>query len=305
MNFSESSASPAFLIIGGDGLVGNALVRKIRSESCPVIATSRRLVTNSTDTLQFNLAGNAKDLFLDTRIPALAKRGSLVTFLTAAVTKIAECARDPQGTRLINVTNTVNLARELLLSGSAVVFLSSNAVFSGSVPYPTDLTEPDPVTDYGRQKAEVEKTLLAIHAGIPEAPPLMIVRLTKVVARTLPLIGHWIENLQVGLSIEAFHDRCLSPISLRYAVESLHRIGKSGKSGIYHVTGSGDLSYYNFARLLAESLGVDADLVKAVSADVNVIGLVQKNGALGQTSAGLTLSLTPEEPSVAATSLIS
>ena len=299
------SRPPAFLIIGGDGLIGDALVRKIRAESCTVLATSRRPATNDPDTLQFNLAGNTKDLFLDARIPALQKCGPLITFLAAAVTKIAECARDPQGSRLINVTNTITLARELLTSGSAVIFLSSNAVFSGNVPYPTDLTLPYPVTDYGRQKAEVEKALLAMHASIPEAPPLMIVRLTKVVARTSPLIGSWIENLQAGLPIDAFRDRRLSPISLRHTVDSLLKIAKSGKSGIYHVTGSCDLSYYDFARLLAEFLGVDADLVKPVAADANVSGLVQKNGALGQTRAGSALSLMPEEPAAAVTSLLS
>ena len=303
MNLAESSQPPAFLIVGGDGLIGDALVRKIRGETYPVYATSRRPVTGP-GVFQLDLAGKTENLLLDRRIPELAQHGSLTSILVAALTGIADCARDPQGSRLVNVTNTVGVARELMALGSAVIFISSNAVFSGKVPYPVDFAETDPITDYGRQKAEVEKSLLAIHTDMQDAPSLMIVRLTKVVARTLPLVSNWIGNLRAGKKIDAFDDRYFSPISLPHTIESIIRIGKSGRSGIYHVTGSRDLTYYDFAQLLAISLGVDAGLVNPVAGDVNVIGLVQKHSALGRTRADLALSLAPEEPEMVAKWLV-
>jgi len=248
------------------------------------------------DVFQFDLAGKTENLVLDPGISAFTERSQLISVIAAAVTGIAECARDPQGSRLVNVTNTVNLARELMVLGSAVVFISSNAVFSGEALYPMDSAATDPITDYGRQKAEAEKSLLAMHADMPDAPPLMVVRLTKVVAKTLPLIANWIGRLQTGRQIDAFNDRFFSPISLRHTVESLIKIGRSGRSGIYHVTGSRDLTYYDFAQFLAASLGVSSDLVNPVAADAKIIGLVQKHSALGQTNASLALSLIPEEP---------
>lgn len=303
MSPPDTLRPPVFLIIGGDGLIGAALADKLRAESCVVLATSRRAKSNRPDTIPFDLAGNVQGLFADARIPECASRGELITVLAAAVTGIAECARDPQASHRVNVTNTVELGRELLARGSALMFISTNAVFSGRAPCPTDLTEPDPVTTYGAQKAEVEKTLLGIQAIMSEPPPLMIVRLTKVVSRKLTLMANWIDRLQAGARIDAFRNRRFSPISLRYTVESLVSIGRSKRSGIYHVTGSRDLSYYDFARLLAAQLGADADLVNPVAAEESVIGLAQQYSALGQTEAGADLMLMPEKPEAAVQSL--
>lgn len=301
----DSSGAPAFLVIGGDGLIGDALVRTLRTETPYVYATSRRPDVRDPRVISLDLAGNPDDLFCDGRIQEIAARGRLTAFISAAITKIADCEQDPAKSRLVNVTHTVELGKKLLVAGASVVFISSNAVFSGLDPFPTESIMPDPNTNYGRQKAEAEQALLGIHASLPNAPPLMIVRLTKVVARTAPLIAGWIENLRSGVRINAFEDRRLSPISLGYTVASLVKIGKEGNTGTYHVSGSRDLSYYEFARLLASSLGVDPDLVNPVAADVSIVGLVHRHSALGETGANAALGLGTEEPQAAARSLVS
>ena len=65
-----------------------------------------------------------------------------------------------------------------------------------------------------------------------------------------------------GDSVEAFLDSYLSPVSLNYVVNSLRAIESSRIGGIFHLSGSAELSYAEFARRLAEKLGVSADLVR-------------------------------------------
>lgn len=305
MKNAASPGAPAYLVVGGDGLIGKALVRALRVETKEVYATSRRPDSRDTNVVSLDLSGNPDDLFHDGRIHEIAADGRLTAFISAAITKIAECEQDPVRTRLVNVTYTVGLGEKLLEAGARVVFLSSNAVFSGAQPFPIETDVPAPNNNYGRQKAEAEQELLRIHAALPDAPPLMIARLTKVVDRTAPLIAGWIESLRAGLSINAFEDRRLSPISLGHAVSTLIAAGKAGATGIYHVTGTRDLSYYEFARLLAFSLAADPDLVVPVIADSSIVGLVQQHSALGNTAADKALAIRPEAPEAAARSLVS
>jgi len=285
----------AFLVIGGDGLIGNALAHRLKQENCEVVATTRRLVTTETSELFLDLTEKFEEFLKNKKISHLVERGPLTAVLAAAMTRIADCAMDEPRSRLVNMTMTVDLGRKLLANGIDVVFLSSNAVFSGEIAYPTEYTVPDPSTTYGNQKAEAEHELLSFHAKMANPPRLKIVRLTKVLHKSLPLIERWISDLRLGKTISAFQDRPFSPISLQYAVNELARIATLGSSGIYHLSGNPDLSYCEFAKLLAAKLGVSLDLVQAELALFGS-GLMQHYSALGATSVGCDLSIEPESP---------
>lgn len=305
LNNPDSPDAPSFLVIGGDGLIGDSLVRALRTSNPNVYMTSRKQKARDPRILFLDLEGNPEELFKDGRIQRIAACGRLTAFISAAITKIADCEQDPVRSRLVNVTNTVELGKRLLCMGAGVIFISSNSVFSGLQTFPTESSRPEPYTNYGRQKAESEQALRGIHASMTHAPPLMIVRLTKVLARINPLIASWIENLRAGIAISAFEDRRFSPISIGSTVESLIKIAESWNDGIYHLSGSRDLSYYDFARLLASSFGADSDLVIPVLADVPVSGLLHPHSALGETVANRALALESEDPEAVARSLVS
>ncbi len=305
MKNPDSLSRPAFLVVGGDGLIGAELVRALRTITPDVYTTSRRPDACEHNAFLLDLDGNQNEFFSDARIQKLTSSGRLTAFICAAITKISECEQDTEHSRRVNVTNTVELGEKLLSLGVRVVFISSNAVFSGLEMFPGELATPNPNTNYGRQKAEAEQGLLSAHASLPDAPPLMIVRLTKVLSRTAPLIEGWIKSLRAGLQISAFEDRRLSPISLDFVVKRLIKIVDHGKAGIYHVTGAKDLSYYEFACLLASSIGVDKGLVIPVVADKAVAGLVQRCAALGGTAEDLAMALDTEDPGAVVISLLS
>ena len=122
----------------------------------------------------------------------------------------------------------------------------------------------------------------------------MIARLTKVLSRSLPLLDGWMVNIQAGRSISALQDRHLSPVSLKYVADGLARIAISGRSGIYHLTGDTEMSYYEFAKLLAAKLGASGALVLPTQAQ-NTSGLMQLYSALGAASAGRALNVIPEQ----------
>lgn len=267
------------LVVGADGLIGGALEAYLRYGDQSVIGTTRRTAGSTAGHVFLDMAAENVDLHIPQRIDAAV--------LCAAVTGHASCENDPLSQR-VNVTNTVRLASRLLDQGVFVVFLSTNAVFSGTQPFPTENAPTQPATAYGRQKAEAEARLLSLAAGTSAAGRLAIVRLTKVVsARTSPL-ANWIDNLLAGKAIQPFSDLIFSPVSLVYVVKGLSRLLQAREAGIQHCSGSVDMAYAEFAAELAKHLRVDLSLVQPVTSAQAGVTLPFRPGysALGVTADG-------------------
>ena len=244
-------AAKPWLVVGGDGLIGRALVRHLSGEGRDVLATTRRR----------GLAGPTRPFLELSRDPSgwAPSQPVEVAFLLAASANQQSCCADPAVSRRINVDHTVALARGLVAQGAFVVFTSTNLVFDGEAPrYPT-CASPTPTSEYGRQKAEAEQALLALGA------PVAVVRLTKVLAADMPLIGGWIEALKAGRPVDAFSDLICAPMPVGYVAQALTRIGAAGRSGLYHLSGADEVSYVDLARSLASRLGADRTLVRATT----------------------------------------
>lgn len=173
-----------------------------------------------------------------------------VGYICAAAASIQDCESDPAGTARLNVEATLTLAAGIKERGARVVLLSSSRVFSGRQPGMTPTAAPDPVTEYGRQKLEVERALLDSGGGH------CVARLTRVIAGW-PLLERWREVLQAGQQIEACDDMAISPVPLETVIQGLIRIAERSTAGILHFSGPHDLSYSDLARELARRIGAD------------------------------------------------
>ncbi len=185
------------------------------------------------------------------------------------------------------------IATHLLSRGVFVVLLSSSAVYDGLTPLPDESLVPSPTTEYGRQKAEAERQLLQLDAGRGN---VAIVRLTKVFASSTPVVRGFMQQLEKGEHFDAFSDLYICPVSLRYVVESLLEIERRRTGGIFHLSGSIELSYADFARELAGKMGVSLDLVgeSTVQESPTTVLYRPRHPALGMTLTSRTIGLKPE-----------
>ena len=246
------AAEGAYLVVGSDGLIGAALRRKLLAEGRAVLGTIRQPESAREDVLQLDLAGDMDGW----EVPA----GINSAFLCAGITTLKQCETDPAASYLVNVRNLARLAEKLATSGVFVVFLSTSAVFDGSMAFAACDATFCPTTEYGKQKADAERLLLAMGEN------LAIVRLTKVVSPSMPLLVLWREALERGESIQPFNDLLMSPIPLNFAVEALIRIADSRRGGIYPLSGAADVSYAEFAATWMTRLGFPAHLLQGCSA---------------------------------------
>jgi dTDP-4-dehydrorhamnose reductase len=154
----------------------------------------------------------------------------------------------------------------MLIKNSAfVIFPSSNYVYDGSVPFRKIEDACCPRTEYGRQKAEVERQLLAM--GVP----VSIVRFTKIVHKNMSLLRTWTSDLKTGHAIHPFSDMSMAPVSLDFCVDVLRCVAERRLSGILQVSAKNDISYEAAARYLASRVGAPDHLIKPMmSADAGI-----------------------------------
>ena len=238
------------LVVGGDGLIGRALVGHLRGLGHAVIATSRR--------------GGHGDVTLDlghpASWPALPPLSAAV--FVAAVARLGECERDPELTRGINAVAPAALAARLAPQGTYCLLLSSDKVFDGTRPLRPRSDPPCPLTVYGWQKAEAEQGVLQAGGAV--------LRLSKVLAPDLGLLQDWRRALLSGKPIGPFHDMWLAPVTVGMVVGLIGRLVADRQPGIFHCTGREDRPYVALAERLAGALGACPDLVQPISAAAQI-----------------------------------
>jgi dTDP-4-dehydrorhamnose reductase len=255
------------LVVGVDGTIGSALFRRLKGERSAVIGTTRREGRTGPDRLFLDLSHSSE---IEGLRPSV---GSAV--IAAAVARLPACAKDPEGSRAVNVSHTVELARKLIATGVHVLFLSTDKVFDGSIA-PRRAEDPRSATpENGRQKSEAESALLPLGVAV--------LRLTKVLGPGDALLAGWRRDLAAGRRIRAFSDMVMAPVPLSLVVEAAVRISRARAPGIFQLSGSHDVTYADAARYLAGRIGAPAALVGAVTtaeAGVDLGGPVARYTAL-------------------------
>jgi dTDP-4-dehydrorhamnose reductase len=240
------------LIVGADGDIGSALARALSNRGDEVYGTTRRTEASTSTNIYFDLADSDPN---NAVLPPVD-----VAVFCAAIASFAECRRNRDQAHRVNVSAPVALARRLTAAGAHVVLLSTGAVFDWSTPYVRADSPPRPVTVYGALKAEAEKEFLALGNAAS------VVRFSKVLTPQFKLCVGWINTLQSGAPINAFSDLRMSPIGLGDAVEAIMSVIDDGSGGIFQLTGSRDISYFDTGLHLAQRLGVPAERVQKASA---------------------------------------
>lgn len=283
-----------FLIVGADSAIGKALVKKLTRTGESVYRTSRTTGSRPLSLLRLDLEEPAEYFFRNGQIERLAKESRLVVFFCAANTKLIDCENNPERSYLVNVVNTMECVKRFHELSASIIYLSSSAVFSQNICKPNEFTSRTPKTMYGIQKKKVEDLLLELQTGNSDSV-IAIARLSKVLYGDHSLVSNWIMSLRAGEKIQAFVDRTLTPISLDFTVSSLITVANSGLSGVLHLSGYSELSYYELSKKLADYLNVDRGLITPIQSGLDSTGFGEVyGGQLGSTNLNKGLSIENE-----------
>jgi cupin fold WbuC family metalloprotein len=244
-----------FLLFGGDSEIGAATYRSLKKEGRAVMATTRRRDAVSSERPYFDILNSLDDWSLPPETEAAC--------IFLGVARLRDCAANPAKSALINVTQSLRLVDKLLAKGVYVVLLSSNQVFDGQSADVKVDSPVCPISEYGRQKAEVEA---AIRQRMARGAAIAILRLSKVLTSNSPLIESWIQSLSKGLPIEAFADMTVAPVPADTVTAAVAALLDAKMPGVFQLSGPRDIAYAEVGHHLARKLGANLDLVVPVSA---------------------------------------
>jgi dTDP-4-dehydrorhamnose reductase len=229
------------LITGANGQLGHELVRATVAAGHEVVATSHETL-DITDKLAVDAA-------------IMAARPDVVIH-AAAWTAVDACESDPDKAMLVNGTATKYIADAAHAVGAHVVYISTDYVFDGSKTSAYDEEDaPNPQSVYGASKLAGERAL---------GPNDAIVRIAWVCGFYGGNMVKTILRLAEQPQLKFVDDQIGNPTFADDAAEMIVRIATEKRSGTWHVTNQGDVSWYEFAREVLMAAGFDANKVAPI-----------------------------------------
>ena len=227
------------LVTGANGMLGQDLCPILEDVGCFVIETD-------VDNLDITNAEMCEKVIEDVR-PNLVIH-------CAAYTNVDKAEEDIDTARLINKVGTENIAKACAKFGATLVYISTDYVFDGTKgePYlPSD--KPNPINNYGLTKFEGEEAVKKYCEKY-------------YIARTSWLYGHHGKNfVETMISLKDKEDLRVVDDQRgcpTWTVELANGIIKLLQKpyGIYHVCGSGNTTWYGFAKEVFSQINASTNL---------------------------------------------
>ncbi len=239
-------------VIGADGQLGSDL-RKIIPDNELIPLTIKDL----------DIADYEK-----TRAVLLAAAPSVV-INTAAYHRVDDCEINDNEAYRVNAHGAKNLSlicRELNID---LVHISTDYVFSGDRMSPYSETDPpDPKTAYGISKLAGEQFVKYL---IPAHYVVRTCGLYGVAGCLGKGGGNFVENMirkaAAGEAIKVVDDEIVGPTYTFDLAQKIWELVRTKKYGLYHITNSGQCSWWEFASEIFKIQGIDVKIQKTSAAE--------------------------------------
>jgi dTDP-4-dehydrorhamnose reductase len=227
------------MILGGTGLLGQALMREWRGDEVVGLGAGNVDIRN---------ADKVREIVEQARPDWIV--------LAAAYTDVDGCESNQDLAFAVNRDGAVHVARAAKHTGAKLLFLSSDYVFDGKKNSPYEIEDVrNPQSVYGRTKAEAEIQLLEV------LPRCCIVR----TAWLFGIGGRCFPDTILKLAarrpaLDVVNDQRGCPTYSVDLARAIIQLCRSEANRIVHVTNSGDCSWFEFAREIVKRAGFPTEV---------------------------------------------
>lgn len=227
-------------ICGANGRVGSRIARLLDRKPVELLLTDIDSIdiTNSKDVMEY--AGiNRPHVIVN----------------CAGLTDVTLCETEPERAFKVNALGPRNLSVAARAVKARLVQLSTDDVFGGGgqAPY-TEFDTPDPETVYGKSKLAGENFIREF------SNRHIIIRSSWIFGDGSPYLQHVLRLASQGKTIRAAADQTASPTGAAGLAGKVMELLDYGEDGLYHVTGQGYCTRYEFAKEVVRLSGCRAEV---------------------------------------------
>ncbi len=237
------------LITGGKGMLARAFAKRLQPMDLNVTVADRSA---------FDVTDEASCIsFFDKIKPTLVIN-------CAAYTKVDLAEKEHAQADAVNGDAVKNLAKLCQSTGAMLVHFSTDYVFDGTVNTPLQPSDPiGPLSYYGKSKLRGEQCL-------QQFPPerWLILRTAWLYGPGGPCFPATMINVaRQGKPLKVIDDQHGTPTFTYDLVDAtLELIHRQAPSGIWHLTNSGQTTWYDFTAAIFDEFGLTTDLSRTTSA---------------------------------------
>jgi len=269
---------PRLLLTGASGFLGYHVYWQAK-EAYQVLGIShtRTLALPGMQVLPYNLAQETglRNLVRETRPDAIIH--------LAAIGDANYCQTHPAETEKINVQAAIVLAKLAAELAIPLVFTSTDNVFDGQRGQYTETDSPNPINQYGEQKALAETGIATAypHAAICRMPLMF----GPASATSKNFYQAHLDLLRKREPLKLFVDEYRTPLGGLSAAKGLvHAL--SAFKGIYHLGGLERLSRFELGVLMAQKAGIQQpNIIPSYQKDVQMPAPRPKDASLNSSKA--------------------
>ncbi len=248
------------LVTGVTGLLGQALIGSVPAGD-RVIGVSRGVASG---VVNGSLELVQTDVTDQEAVNRIFDRFEIdVVIHAAGEGSVDAVERDPILGRLSIVQGAENLASISKKHGAQVIYISTNAVFSGNeAPY-AEASETRPLSLYGHLKKEAEIVFLESDDRCSVVRPILMYGWPLHGQRTNP-VAFTVSQLRANQEIMMVNDVWENPLYNIHCAEAIWQVMKKEVAGVIHLAGQTRLNRYELAVATAKTFHLDPNLIKEV-----------------------------------------
>ena len=243
-------------VIGANGQLGTDLHEVLSAEHDVIALNHADIEITNIDSVKKVLSSISPDIILN----------------TAAYHIVPEAEKFPEKAFHINGTGTLNLARVCQDLGIRLVHYSTDYVFDGKKQKPyTEDDCPNPLSVYANSKLAGE------YFALNYSDKCYVVRVSGIYGR-VPcrakggnFITTMIKLAKENPEVRVVNDEILTPTPTLHIAKNTAALIKTDAFGLYHMSCEGQCSWYDFAKVIWETLQLETPLFPASVKDFPVV----------------------------------
>jgi dTDP-4-dehydrorhamnose reductase len=259
------------VVIGASGFIGSHILRSARQAGLHAIGTQSS--TTRSDLRHFDLLSDS----LESLLSEIAIQRPVFVVVAAALAQIDRCRTEQPLSRSINVDGTIRILREAVTLDSLPVFLSSSFVFDGREGNYVEGSARSPISEYGRQKAEVEQFVER------DLPGGLALRLDKTIGdnpNEKHLLTEWWTNIVRNTPISCIRDQRFSPTLVDDVAAGVLLACRSNLRGVYNLCAPDCYLRAELAAQFVREAGRAVPIIEQSQSDLGFVDLRPERSSL-------------------------